>query len=521
VDLSSSLAWTAERYPDRIGMVAASGRLTYREWDARVNRIANALLEQGVTPGDRVAMFLSNSEVLASTHLAAQRIGVMSTPLNIRLSPGELAYCLDDARPSLVVTDDLAGEVAARALGSVEKRPWVLHAGSATDEGQVPFEELVARQSDRAPDVPVSDSDLGVMLYTSGTTGKPKGVPRTQRAEWAASVAHVIQCRYVPGERTLGAMPMYHTMGLRSLLSMVVVGGTFVELPAFNADRALELIQAEQITSLYLVPTAFWALQQTGELATAGASVRRLGFAGAPMTSTLAGQLQESLQPEVFVNHYGSSEIYTFSIEERAADKPGSAGRPGVFSRLRVVGIDEGGGELQDVPAGTTGEIVASLASEEAFAGYWQRPDADARAIRDGWYHTGDLGTIDEDGDLWVAGRVDDMIITGGENVHPVEVEDVLAKSKDVSQVAVVGLADEKWGQAVTAFVVPTDTSDPVAAAERIEAWVRSDAELSPYKRPKRIVVVTEIPKNPVGKILRRKLVAGEYTAAEPTTGAK
>lgn len=509
MDIARSLAWTAARYPDRVGLVAPAQQLTYRAWNARVNHIAHALLSVGVRPGDRVGMFLTNSEVLASTHLATQKISAMSTPYNIRLSPSELSYCLEDSRPRVALVDDLAADVAYPALAGMQPRPVVLHAGTGGEVGTIPFEEMVAQQSDTEPDVAVDDSAYSVMLYTSGTTGRPKGVPRTQRAEWAASVAHIMQHRYAPGESTLGAMPMYHTMGLRSLLSMVVIGGTFVELDTFDAARAIERIVDHQITSLYLVPTAFWALHQTGDLDSARASVRRLGYAGASMTSTLSRSLSETLDPETFVNHYGSSEIYTYAFEDQAADKPGSAGRPGVFSRLRLVSLSDTSSS-RDVAPGETGEIIASLQSEEAFSGYWQRPDADEASIRDGWYHTGDLGTLDDRGDLWVAGRVDDMIITGGENVHPVEVEDVLARCHDVAEVAVVGLTDEKWGQAVTAFVVPLDPTDQ-ETGERIEQWLRTEAGLSPYKRPKQVVVVKELPKNPVGKLLRRKLVTGEY----------
>jgi 2-furoate---CoA ligase len=445
---------------------------------------------------------MANSETMASTHLALQKLGATSAPMNIRLGAGELAYCVGDAAPSVVVTDDTHGERAVRALADAAVDVPVLHAGDTDGAPGPSFEALVADQSDSDLGIPVGEDGGSVMLYTSGTTGRPKGVPRTHRNEWSASVAHVIQCRYGPGESTLGAMPMYHTMGLRSLLSMIVVGGTFVAIPAFSADAALELVAGHRISSLYLVPTAFWALQQTGRLATDARSVRRLAYAGAPMTSTLSSQLAEGLEPEVFVNHYGSSEVYTFSVEDDAGANPGCAGRPGVFSRLRVVAVDD----TSDAPlsAGETGEIVAALGSPEAFAGYWQRPDADAKALRDGWYHSGDLGHVDADGNLWVSGRVDDMVITGGENVHPVEVEDVLAACPDVAEVAVVGLPDEKWGQAVTAFVVAARQG---ATADGIRAWAEQADDLSAYKRPKRVVLVEEIPKNPVGKILRRRLV--------------
>src|SRR5699024_3529250 len=219
MEIGRALAWTAERFPDRTAL-AGSRRMTFREWDQRANRIANSIRALGVRPGDRVAMFLTNSEVMASTHLALQKLGVMSTPLNIRLSGPELGYCLDNAEPALVVVDDVAREVATEAIEMTSLRPTLLHAGEHPITGAQEFESVVAEADVGPPGIEVVESDPSVMLYTSGTTARPKGVPRSQRNEFSASAAHVMQCQYGYGESTLGAMPMYHTMGLRSLLAM-------------------------------------------------------------------------------------------------------------------------------------------------------------------------------------------------------------------------------------------------------------------------------------------------------------
>ena len=242
------------------------------------------------------------------------------------------------------------------------------------------------------------------MLYTSGTTGRGKGVPRTHRAERAAALAHIAQNCYRAGERTLGVMPLYHTMGVRSLLAMAPVGGAFVCQHRFDAAGALRLIEAERLTALYLVPTLYYDLLENPGFAGADvSSVRKLGFAGAPMAEGLLRRVVDAFRPELFVNHYGSSEIYTFTIEQDAAAKPGSAGKAGINQRIRVVEIGAGDPE-RIVAAGVEGEVIASLESEEAFAGYWQRPDADARALKQGWYFTGDVGYCDGDGDLFVTG---------------------------------------------------------------------------------------------------------------------
>ena len=291
------------------------------------------------------------------------------------------------------------------------------------------------------------------MLYTSGTTAQPKGVPRRQRAERAAALAHVAQNLYAHGERTLGVMPLYHTMGVRSLLAMSLIGGAFVCLPRFDIGRALELIAAEKISNLYLVPTLYHDLVHDARFAKADvSSVRKLGFAGAPMTDGLLKELQAAFKPDLFVNHYGSSEIYTFTIDQNAPAKPGSAGRAGINQRIRVVRLGAASPD-ETAATGEEGEIIALLAGDESFEGYWHRPDADAKALKHGWYFTGDTGYVDADGDLFVTGRVDDMIITGGENVSPVEIESCLSLHPAVSEVAVVGLTDERWGKIVAAFI--------------------------------------------------------------------
>ncbi len=344
------------------------------------------------------------------------------------------------------------------------------------------------------------------MLYTSGTTAKPKGVPRRQCAERSAALAHVAQNLYRTGERTLGVMPLYHTMGVRSLLAMSLVGGTFVCLPRFDVTTALELIASEKITNLYLVPTLYHDMVHHHRFAqTDVSSVRKIGFAGASMTDGLLKELQAAFKPELFVNHYGSSEIYTFTIDQNAPAKPGSAGRAGINQNVRVVRLGAAAPD-EIAPPGEEGEIIALLQSDEAFEGYWRRPEADAKALRQGWYFTGDTGYVDADGDLFVTGRVDDMIITGGENVSPVEIESCLSLHPAVSEVAVVGLPDERWGKIVTAFIKRNGTVEQ----EQLDAHCRNSG-LANFKRPRRYVFVTAIPKSPVGKLLRRMLVAGEY----------
>ena len=498
-DLGRSFLATVERSPDALAIVDGSWRLTYAEWHREIGRVAGGLAALGLKHGDRLAVVLQNRLDMASVHWACQLAGIVVTPLNWRIKSEELDYCLGDSEARAVVFDPVAADAVAGA-GRARDLPRV--AIDEAEGGTCRFDELAGG----AIDPRAGPEDLSLLLYTSGTTGRPKGVPRRHRAERAAVIAHVAQNRYGRGERTLGVMPLYHTMGVRSLLSMALIDGAFICLPRFDAGAALRLIAQERITNLYLVPTLYHDLIGHPDFtATEIASVSKLGFAGAAMPDGLLHRVEAAFQPELFVNHYGSSEIYTFTIEPDAAAKPGSAGKAGLNQRIRVVRL--GAETSDDVAApGEDGEIVADMAGDEAFDGYWRRPDADARALHGGWYFTGDTGYFDPAGDLFVTGRVDDMIVTGGENVSPGEIESVLSLHPAVAEIAVAGLPDERWGRRVTAFVRRSTDIDAAA----LDAWCRQSS-LADYKRPRDYVFVAEIPKSPVGKILRRLLVVGDY----------
>ncbi len=500
MDLATAFSWAAERYPLRRA-VGGPRPMTYRQWDARTNGLARALAGLGVGAGDRVSFCLAGGEPLASLHLAAQKLGAISVPLSTRFSRDELRYCLADADVRLLVTDPATAEVAEQAASGVT------HTRQAAD---------VDRAAESAPDGAIAATpggdDISVLLYTSGTTGRPKGVPRTHSAEHSAAVAHVIQAQHRCGEVTLGVMPLFHTMGLRSLLATIVCGGTWVPQASFDTAESVALIESEQITALYLVPTMYWSLLRAEDERRLR-PVRRLAYAGAAMVPALAEELAAAVRPDVFVNHFGSTEIYTFTIAPDVPAKPGSAGRAGVFARVRLVDPDPGASPGDLVTGGEQGQVAVSMASPEAFGGYWNRPDADRKAIRDGWYFTGDLAVADSDGDLWVSGRVDDMINSGGENIYPDEVEAALVRCPAVSDVVVVGMPDERWGQAVTAFVVAAPALAAGDAVSQVHRYADGQSGLPSLKRPKRVVIVSSIPKSAVGKVLRRTLVQGNYTA--------
>jgi 2-furoate---CoA ligase len=503
LDLGTSFVASVARDPDALAIVDDGIRLTYAQWYARISSLVASFDRIGLKPGDHLVTLLQNCEAAATLHWACQLAGIVITPINWRAKADELDFCMEDSESCAVVYQDVSAQAVEQSKRACHLPRIYAGGGDAADAFL--FDSMVA---ELAVDVTprVSAEAWSVMLYTSGTTSRPKGVPRRHRAERSAGIAHVAQNLYRRGECTLGVMPLYHTMGVRSLIAMSLIGGTFVCLPRYDTARALALIEREKITNLYLVPTLYHDLVHAREFgSTDVSSVRKLGFAGASMTDGLLKTLNEAFKPELFVNHYGSSEIYTFTIDQNATAKPGSAGKAGINQQIRVVSLNAPSAAEVASP-NEEGEIVALLAGDESFEGYWRRPDADAKSLRDGWYFTGDTGFVDRDGDLFVTGRVDDMIITGGENVSPVEIESCLSLHPAVLEVAVVGLADEKWGKIVTAFV---KRKGPVTEQD-LEQFCRTSG-LANFKRPRRFVFVDALPKSPVGKLLRRLLVAGDY----------
>ncbi len=423
-DLGRTIFASAERNAHALAIVDGEVRLAYGDWAELIGRVAGGLRALGLEPGDHVVTVLQNRWQMATIHWACQVARLIATPLNWRFSGNELDYCLADAEARAVVFEDASADAVA---ASETARTILRIALDDHQNAEQAFETLCAGGAAMAPDA--TAEDISLMLYTSGTTGRPKGVPRRHRAERAAAVAHVAQNRYATGERTLGVMPLYHTMGVRSLLAMALIDGCFVCQPRFEAGAALALIARERLTNLFLVPTLYHDLLEHPDFAASDtSSVRKLGFAGMAMTDGLLRRMAEAFRPELFVNHYGSSEIYTFTIDDDAPAKPGSAGKAGINQRIRVVRLGADDADAA-AAAGEEGEIIADLTSDEAFEGYWRRPDADAKALKGGWYFTGDTGYLDDDGDLFVTGRVDDMIITGGENVSPGEIESLLSYS--------------------------------------------------------------------------------------------
>jgi 2-furoate---CoA ligase len=507
MDLGSAFAISARRQPDAVAVVDGARRRTFAQWDAEIRAAAGALARMGLKAGDHLAVVMRNRYEMATLYWASHMLGLIFTPISWRGSLDEIVYCLADCEAVAVAYDAAAGSSPAEAAARlrIDPRRQIVAADGKGDG--IRFEKLLDALPVAGPAAP-DDAATCLMLYTSGTTGRPKGVPRSHRAELAAGVSQVAHHQYRMGESSLCVMPMFHTMGVRKMLAAALVNGKLVCMPDYSPGGVLRTVEAERITSLFLVPTMFHDIVREREFATRDLrSLSRLGYAGMAMTPVLVEQCLDMFKPDVFINHYGSSEIYTFTICDHQREKPSCAGRAGLNQVIRVVDPARRDAIEADLPAGEPGEIVASMASPEAFTGYWKRPDADAKAIQGMWYRTGDLGQFDQDGELYVVGRVDDMIISGGENIFPEEVEGALARCPGVASAAVVGMPDERLGSRVVAFVEP---ASPEVSVEAIDAACLKTG-LARFKRPREYVFVREIPRSASGKLLRRKLRIGEY----------
>jgi 2-furoate---CoA ligase len=506
MDLGTAFAFAAARAPDATAFVQGDVRLTYAQWEREIRAVAGGLRTLGLNAGDHLVVVMRNRREMATLYWAGHYLGLVFTPVSWRSSAQEIAYCLADAEAAALALDGGSGDAAPQAAAKHRLDPRrIIVAADGRGDG-IRYETLLDARPLAAP-LGADPAATCLMLYTSGTTGRPKGVPRSHRAELAAGVSQIAHHRYRPGECTLGVMPMFHTMGVRSLLSSALASGTLVCLPDYAPDEVLRLVAAERIGALFLVPTMFHDILRLPDFGRYDlTSLSRVSYAGMAMAPALVEQCLELLTPESFVNHYGSSEIYTFTICDHTR-KPGCAGRAGLNQMIRLVRAEpDDRDRLVDVAPGAPGEIVASMASPEAFERYWKRPDADAKAIHGAWYRTGDLGRLDEDGELWVVGRVDDMIICAGENIYPEEVEDALIRTGLIAGCAVVGLPDERLGEKVVAFIEPAGAPDPAA----LDAACLHHG-LPRFKRPRDYVFVRAIPRSASGKILRRRLRTGEY----------
>jgi fatty-acyl-CoA synthase len=484
---------SARRTPDRTAVDYADRSWTYAELDDAVSRAAGVLRSEGLRPGDRVASYGHNSDAYLIGYLACARAGLVHVPVNQNLTGDDLAYLLGQSGSALVLADPaLAGRLP-------EGVP-VLALRDAEDS-------LLDRLASTAPyDGPGPDAeDLAQLLYTSGTTALPKGAMMTHRALVHEYLSAVTALGLSAEDRPVHALPLYHSAQMHVfLLPYLAVGARSTILDAPDGDRLFDLIESGRADSVFAPPTVWIALANRPDFATRDLSSLRKAFYGASiMPVPVLERLRESLPGLAFFNCFGQSEIGPLAMVLGPDEHEGrmdSCGRPVLFVEARVV--DEDG---KDVPDGTPGEIV--YRSPQLCEGYWEKPEETQEAFRDGWFHSGDLAVRDAEGFHTIVDRVKDVINSGGVLVASRQVEDALYTHPEVAEAAVVGLPDERWIEAVTAFVVRRGQ----VTEEELVAHAKE--RLASFKAPKRVVFVDELPRNASGKILKRELRDGSTAA--------
>ncbi len=503
----------ARWYPEHVAVIEGEIRLTYRGLDARVSALARALHALGVRPGDRVAVLQANNHQFMEALAGAARAGAAFVPMLGILTEADHAWVLADCGARVLIAP--AASLAARARALRERSPDLRHT-IVVDRGDrlLDYEELLKAHAGEGPVVRGNETDLAQILYTSGTTGKPKGVAHTYATTQAAMFAWVAIAQRRPGDVGLLYTPMSH-FAARLMDSGWVAGSTAVILPAPDPAQTFSAIARHRVTHLLAIPTLLQLFLGHPEIDRYDlSSLRFICYAAAPASSTLVRKAIERFGP-ILHTGWGGTEAYGLNThmtpgEHQAAiegheERLLSCGRENsIGGRVRI--LDEKG---QDVPMGEVGE--ACVRAPWMMARYWNLPELTAQTIVDGWLHFGDLARMDADGYVYLVDRKGDMIITGGLNVYPREVEEVLYQHPAVLEAAVVGVPDEKWGEAVKA-VVALRQGQTAGEAELI-AFLKE--RLAPFKVAKSVEILPVLPKTPVGKIARRDVKARYWTGQE------
>ncbi|KMM39026.1 fatty acid--CoA ligase [Guptibacillus hwajinpoensis] len=479
-------------------------RWTYEQWNAEVNRLANALLDAGVKKGDRVSTLLFNTVELGTLFFSCAKIGAVLNPINFRLKPNEVAYIIEDAEPSILVYEKMLEPVVSAIQNNYpDVSFWSID--DSTPAYAESYTQHLRLSSDAEPEADVDENDLYAIMYTSGTTGRPKGVMHRHRSMVEQSLMCAASLHLKQADRGLVVAPMFHCAELHcSFLPRVHFGATNVILHHFDPKKVLETVENEKISLFFAAPT-MWNMILQEDYSRYDRSSLRVGLYGAaPMAPSLVTAVKDLLGINL-IQAYGMTEMgpaVTFLDEHEQLAKVGSAGRAAINHEVRVVRPNEHGpSEPEDVlPSGEVGEII--VRGPSMMIGYYNRPDASETAMYKGWYHSGDLGYMDKDNYLYVSDRVDDMVISGGENVYPREVEDAIHAHAAVLDVAVLGQPDEKWGEVVTAVVVKKSE----VTAEELDRYCKESPNLADYKRPRKYIFVDELPRNASGKIQKFRL---------------
>lgn len=498
--LETILRAQAVRHPDKIALICGGERLAYRDLDRRIQRLANGLKAHGVGPGDRIVVFLSNGVEIVELFYAAFSVGAIVVPVTTRLTPHELQHICSDSQPSAIVFEG-EGTSISEVLQANPDAVWITTGKNFA--GVVEYAEL--RKADPDPLPPLSiESDDAIIMYTSGTTGKPKGAIITHsNVVVQHCFVNAIEWGISSEDRYLVTTPLAHRTGFARLANSLTLGGTLVIMKKFDPRETVETIAKESITVVGMVPTVCrMLLPEIKADPSRCASLRRIVVTGEAFPVELKRQFLALLPNVRLVSFFAMTEVggVTSLSHEEQFDHASSIGRPTPGVEVRIV--DDAG---NDVKPGEPGELLVRVGQPGRYSvmrGYYNRPEETAKAIKDGWIHTGDVAKADEDGYLYIVDRKKDMVLSGGFNIYTKEVEQALLQNPDIADAAVVGVPDAVFGEAVAAFIErePGCAPAPDSVIEHVRNLVAG------YKKPKYVFIVDALPRNSLGKVLKREL---------------
>ncbi|AFM28016.1 long-chain-fatty-acid--CoA ligase [Desulfomonile tiedjei] len=503
-NVGNLLSKRAFLHPDKEAFIDVhqNKRLTYSQFNENANRTANALASIGVKKGDRVGILLMNSAEYMELFFAIAKIGAVCVPLNIRLVADELTYIIKDSgTQTLVYGNDfqkVVAEIRAKGATATDVVNWV-HAGngSETDTFGHNFEELKTKAVETEPERSGFEDDPLFIMYTSGTTGLPKGAVQTHNTVLWAALTMAATWEMRQSDRFLVALPLFHVGALMPAVMSVYCGIATVTTKAFDPSLYWKVIESERITNSLMVPTILHLMLQVPEKGFSDFSAFRwIALAGAPIPVSL---LDSSTAIGLHVEQlFGLTEACGPGCQLMGADvarKVGSAGKPFLFTEVKVVDLDD-----KEVPPGTPGELI--IQGKNIMREYWNLPEESTHTLRGGWLHTGDVATMDEEGFVYIVDRLKDMIISGGENIYPAEIEKIIAGVPGVSQVAVIGQPDPKWGETPMALVVP----QAGCSLDEQQVLEFCQGKMARYKIPKTVKFMEALPLTPTGKVQKRIL---------------
>ena len=474
--------------------------VTWQALHRRVVALADALSRRGVGFGDRVMILMLNRTEFVEAVLAVNSLGAIAVPLNFRLTSAEIVFLVEDCEARVLITEAVLAPVAAGVRDIQPMLDTIVVAGGSTDEGVFGYEDLINEPGDPRGPVDIPNDSPALIMYTSGTTGRPKGAVLTH-TNLAGQMMTGLYTNGADINSDVGfvGVPFFHIAGVGNLLAGLQLGVPTVIYPlgAFDPGQLLDALAAEKVTSLFLVPAQWQAVCAEQQARPRELSLRVMSWGAAPAPDALLREMSATFPGTQILAAFGQTEMSPVTcmlLGEDAIRKRGSVGKviPTVAARV----VDE---NMNDVPVGEVGEIV--YRAPTLMSGYWNNPEATAEAFAGGWFHSGDLVRMDEDGYVWVVDRKKDMIISGGENIYCAEVENVLAGHPQIVEVAVIGRAHEKWGEVPIA--VAAVAGDPLRLDDLLEFLAE---RLARYKHPKALEIVDALPRNPAGKVLKTEL---------------